>query len=65
MKYFRISEIIYLVIAVISFIKVFTEWEPNRNKAYLFLVFGIFSTGMFFFRRHYRKKFNQRKNNDQ
>ena len=61
MKYFKISELIYLVIAVLSIIKVFTDWNIDRESTYKFIFFGAVSLFMFFFRRHFRKKFNQRK----
>ncbi|UOB18729.1 hypothetical protein [Abyssalbus ytuae] len=60
MKYFRIFEIAYLVIAIISFVEVFKTWSEDRNRAYLFLIFGVFSAFMFFFRRYYRNKFSNR-----
>lgn len=60
---FRFFEVAYLVIGVISILEVIKNWETNRNRAYLFLVFGLVSVFMFFFRRHYRQKFEQRKKN--
>lgn len=64
MKYFKISEFIYLGIAILSFIKVFTDWSIDREGTYKFIFFGAVSIFMFFFKRHYRKKFNQRKNQE-
>lgn len=60
MKYFKIFEIAYLVIAVVSVYEIFTEWNVDRNRAYLFMFFAVFSLFMFFFRRRYRKKFQNR-----
>lgn len=61
MNNFRISEILYLIIAVISVKEAFQLWEVRPNKAYLFVGFALLAVFMFFFRRHYRKKFNRRK----
>ncbi|MCX2679948.1 DUF6526 family protein [Galbibacter sp. EGI 63066] len=62
MKYFKIFEIAYLVIAVVSIYEVVQEWNNDRNRAYLFVLFAVISIGMFFFRRYYRKKFKERQN---
>ena len=64
MKYYKISEFIYFSIFCISFYQTFSIWNIDRERAYIFLLFGIISLGMFFFRRHYRKKFSKRKKND-
>ena len=61
MKAYRISEILYLVIAVISVKEAFVLWEIRPEKAYLFVGFAVLALFMFFFRSHYRKKFNRRK----
>ncbi|MGS2764029.1 hypothetical protein [Sinomicrobium sp. M5D2P9] len=61
MKFFRISEIIYLVVAVLSVIETVRRWNTDRNMAYVFSIFAVVSVFMFLFRRHYRKKFEQRR----
>jgi|TARA_B110000240_G_scaffold196344_1_gene248291 hypothetical protein len=62
MKNYRISEILYWVIAVISIYETIGLWEINPSRAYLFIGFSLISVFMALFRRHYRKKFNQRNN---
>ena len=62
MKNYRISEILYWVIAVISIYETIGLWEINPYRAYLFIGFSVISVFMALFRRHYRKKFNQRNN---
>ena len=57
---YRISELIYLVISVISIREVFLIWSLNPKKAYLFLGFFIVSIFMFFLRRSVRKKLNDK-----
>ncbi|RAV29740.1 hypothetical protein [Sinomicrobium soli] len=62
MKYLRFTEIIYPVVAVISLIEAIRSWSVDRNRAYLLLFFAAVSVGMFFLRRYYRRKFDQRRN---
>jgi hypothetical protein len=61
MKFYKISEFLYVVIAAISLIEVITLWDIQRDKAYLFIGFAALSIFMFLFRRKYRKKFKNRK----
>tara|TARA_S200000501_G_scaffold252795_1_gene236873 strand:- start:1244 stop:1441 length:198 start_codon:yes stop_codon:yes gene_type:complete len=60
MKSYRISEFIYWIIAIISSFEAYTLWSRNISKSYLFLGFAIVSIFMAIFRRHFRKKFDQR-----
>jgi len=62
MKNYQISEILYWIIAVISIYETIGLWEINPSRAYLFIGFSLISVFMALFRRHYRKKFNQRNN---
>ena len=62
MRYAKYTEWLYVIVAVLSAYKTFSLWEENRERAYLFLFFFAISIGMFFFRRHFRKKFENRKN---
>ncbi len=64
-KILRYTEYLYLVIAVISVYNVYGLWYTNRERGYMFVFFAIVSTGMFLFRRNYRKKFEQRKRDNQ
>ena len=62
MKYFKLSEYLYLVIGlVISVDLIFFEESILDNIP--LLLFGILSFLMYFFRRFYRIKFNNRNNN--
>lgn len=62
-KILRYTEYLYAIVAVFSFYRIFTDWNLDRDSAYIFIFFAVISTGMFFFRRNYRKKFEQRQNN--
>lgn len=62
MKYFKLSEYLYLVIGlVISVDLIFFEESILDNIP--LLLFGILSFLMYLFRRYYRIKFNNRNNN--
>ena len=65
MKSYKISEILYYVIAVISVYKLLELWVEDQKRALYFLGFAILSIFMALFRRHYRKKFNRRDNSSQ
>ena len=59
-KILRFTEYLYLLVAVMAAYKIVTTWgQPDRPLA-LMGVFLLVSIGMFFFRRNYRKKFEQR-----
>ena len=61
MKYHKISEIAYLTISLVVFFDIiFLKQTLDGNIPVLIL--GILSFLMFLFRRHYRKKFDNRKN---
>ncbi|WP_298477897.1 hypothetical protein [uncultured Maribacter sp.] len=64
-KILRYTEYLYLLVCVFSVYRIFTDWNVDRNGAYLFIFFAIVSLGMFFFRRNYRQKFEKRKQDNQ
>ncbi|WP_430906468.1 hypothetical protein [Maribacter sp. 2-571] len=64
-KILRYTEYVYLVVAVFAAYRVFTDWNIDRNNAYLFLFFAVVSIGMFFFRRSFRQKFERRNRENQ
>jgi len=64
-KFLRYTEYVYLIVAVFATYRIFTDWNVDRNNAYLFIFFAVVSVGMFLFRRNYRKKFEQRKRDNQ
>lgn len=64
-KVLKYTEYLYLVVAIISLYKIVTLWSTAPQETYLFIFFAVVSLGMFFFRRNYRKKFEQRKNDNQ
>jgi len=64
-KILRYTEYLYLIVAVFALYRIFTDWNVDRNNAYLFAFFAVVSIGMFLFRRNYRKKFEARKRDNQ
>ena len=62
MKSYKISEILYWIIAVISIYEAFIKWNSEPSRAILFSGFAGVSIFMAIFRRHYRKKFDKRSN---
>jgi L-asparagine transporter-like permease len=61
----RYTEYLYLGVFVFSLYRIFTDWNIDRQSAYLFIFFAVVSIGMFLFRRNYRKKFEQRKRDNE
>ncbi|MEX0274570.1 MAG: hypothetical protein AB3N16_09335 [Flavobacteriaceae bacterium] len=62
-KYLKFTVYLNLIIAVLSAFMAFNLWGTDRNKAYLFVFLALVTAFMFFFRRHYLKKFQERKKN--
>jgi hypothetical protein len=64
LKVLRFTEYLYVVVAILSIVKIANIYLNNTGEDItIFVLFGLVSIGMFFFRRNYRKKFDNRKNN--
>ncbi len=61
-KLSRLTELIYLIAALFFAYEAINNWGTEPNKAYLFAFFVIVSVFMFFFRRKFRKKMEERNN---
>ncbi|MAU63297.1 MAG: hypothetical protein CMC38_02965 [Flavobacteriaceae bacterium] len=59
MKIRKISEIVYLLIFIIASLDYFLGSNDQSNRKSILLIFALVSLFMFFFRRHYRKKFEK------
>ena len=57
---YRFFEYAYLIIAVFFTYEAINNWEANRERAYLFLFFVVVAIFMFFFKRNFRKKMEER-----
>jgi hypothetical protein len=62
MKYLKYTPYIYLFAAFFFVYKALAVWSPNSQEHLLFYGIATLSLLMFFFRRHYAKKFEARKN---
>jgi hypothetical protein len=64
LKVLRFTEYLYVVVAVLSILKIANIYiNKTGEDITLFVIFGVVSIAMFFFRRNYRRKFENRKNN--
>ncbi|MFK7833647.1 MAG: hypothetical protein AB8B52_10250 [Winogradskyella sp.] len=63
MKIQKIFQYAYIVFAVLFIYDAFTKWTDNRNGAYISLGLAALATFMFFFRKRFSKKFEDRNNN--
>lgn len=63
-KFWKFFEIGYLIIAIVLIYETISNWNPEREKAYLFLGFSVLAIFMYFFKKRFRKKVEAR-NNDQ
>ena len=59
-KILRFTEYLYLLVAIMAAYKIITTWGQPDQPLALMGMFLLVSVGMFFFRRNYRKKFEQR-----
>ena len=64
-KILKYTEYLYLAVAAISIYKIATLWSVNPKDTYIFIFFAVVSIAMFMFRRRYRKRFQQRKKDNQ
>ncbi|MDC6364097.1 MULTISPECIES: NfeD family protein [Flavobacteriaceae] len=64
-KILRYTEYLYLVVAIVAIYKIVTLWQIDPKETYIFIFFAVVSIAMFLFRRRYRKRFEQRKKDNQ
>mgnify|MGYP005990925823 CR=1 FL=1 len=60
-KAWKILQYAYLVIAIIFIVEAIMSWNSDRENSYIMFGFAIFITLIFFFKRNFRKKIEQRK----
>lgn len=61
MKFSKFFEVAYLVVAVFFIYESVRIWETERSRAYVFIFLSVIAVFMFFFRRRFRKKYEDRK----
>ncbi|RFN58786.1 hypothetical protein [Marixanthomonas ophiurae] len=62
-KIFKLFEYVYIVMAAFSIYLVWENWADNRTRAYLFAFFAVVAIFMFFFKRNFRRKMEDRNKN--
>lgn len=55
----RITESLYIVFALLFTYRSVIAYNTGDTKLYLYIVLGILSVGMYFFKKKYRKKFDK------
>ncbi len=59
-KIYQLFEYAYVVMFILAIYMVITNWDTNRDQAYLFGFFGVVAVFMFFFKRKFRKNLEKR-----
>lgn len=59
-KFSKFFEIAYLAVAVFFLYQGIILWGVEQGQSYLFLFFAVVAVFMFFFRRHFRRKYQNR-----
>ena len=62
MKIQKIFHYAYIIFAVLFIYDAITKWSDDRNKAYMSLLFAALAMFMFFFRKRFSKKIEDRNN---
>ncbi len=64
-KYLKISGIAYLLLAAFSLYTSISRWETDRDNAYIFLGFSAVLVFLFFFKRKFIKRYEERARNEE
>lgn len=56
----KIFEYGYLIIAIVFIVETVLKWNTEREKAYMLLGFSVLAVAMYFFRRKFRNRINNR-----
>lgn len=60
MKLLQLLQYAYLIFAVLFLYDTINKWNTDRNGAYISLLFVVLAVFMFFFRKKFRKRFEDR-----
>jgi len=60
MAFLKLFQYAYLVIAVLFLYEAVNEWNTDRNRSYMSIFFVVLAVFLFFFRRKFRKRFEDR-----
>ena len=64
-NYLKFSELAYIALAIFSIYSAITRWETDRNKAVIFLIFSVLLVILYYFKRRFRIRYEERRKNDQ
>ncbi len=64
-KYLKISGLAYLLLAAFSLYTSISRWETDRDNAYIFLGFSVVLVFLFFFKRKFIKRYEERARNEE
>lgn len=59
-KIWKIFEYGYLIVAIVFIVETVLNWNTNRSKAYLMLLFSVLAVFMYFFKKRFRKRVENR-----
>jgi hypothetical protein len=59
-KLWKIFEYGYLIIAVVFMVETVLNWNRDRERAYLLLFFSVVAIFVYFFRKRFRKRIENR-----
>lgn len=59
-RFYKYFEFAYLIFAAFFIFETIRIWETERNRAYLFIFFVAVAIFMFFFKRRFRKRLEDR-----
>ncbi|MCK0114540.1 hypothetical protein [Gelidibacter sp. F63206] len=54
----KVIQYAYLFIAIFFIYEAIRLWNVENGKAIMLLVFALMAVGMYFFKKHFRKKMN-------
>jgi hypothetical protein len=60
MKLLSFLQYLYLGFAILFLFDMYNKWGGDRNSAYISLFFAVLAVFMFFFRKKFRKRFQDR-----
>ncbi|RNC84330.1 MAG: hypothetical protein ED556_11765 [Winogradskyella sp.] len=61
MKALKIFQYAYIIFAILFAWDAISNWSTDRNRSYMSLLFASLAVFMFFFRKRFRKKFEDRR----
>ena len=60
MRFLKIFQYAYILFAILFLYEAIINWNDDRSKSYMSLLFVALAVFMFFFRKRFRKKIEDR-----